>query len=311
MNCAEVNQKDMVDYLQLLGYQQKKINNNDYWYLSPLRNEKEASFKINRIKNTWYDYGMGKGGRLVDFGTLYFNCSVADLLNRLSPFQNDLSLSFHQQNLPNYFSQVSIVKAGEKKEPADDAKIIVLEAKPLAEKSLLEYLQKRKIPLPIANRFCREVDFLLYGKKQTVIGFQNNAGGYELRGPHFKGSSSPKAISFFDHGKEKLTVFEGFFNYLSYQTINQQETAQLTNFLVLNSLSFFQKEKERMENHRQINLYLDNDPAGTKCTQQALEWSQKFIDHSHLYKPQKDLNEYLQQKQAPKQKQTQHLGRRL
>ena len=36
----------------------KKINNNDYWYLSPLRNEKEASFKINRSKNTWYDHGI-------------------------------------------------------------------------------------------------------------------------------------------------------------------------------------------------------------------------------------------------------------
>ena len=115
MNCAEANQKDMVEYLQSLGYQPKKINNNDYWYLSPLRTEKEASFKINRSKNTWYDHGIGKGGRLVDFGTLYFNCSVTDLLHRLSEFQNTPSLSFHQQNSPNNFSQIANVSAGEKK----------------------------------------------------------------------------------------------------------------------------------------------------------------------------------------------------
>lgn len=311
MNCAEANQKDMVDYLQSLGYQPKKVSNNDYWYLSPFRTEKDASFKINRSKNIWYDHGIGKGGRLVDFGTLYFNCSVADLLSRLSPFQNKSSLYFHQQNSHNNFSQVSIVKAGEKKEQTDDAKIIVLEARPMAEKKLLDYLQKRNIPTKIAERCCREVDFLLYGKKRTVIGFQNNAGGYELRGPHFKGSSSPKDTSFFDNGKENLTVFEGFFNYLSYQTIHQRQTTQLTNFLVLNSLSFFKKEKERMENHQQINLYLDNDAAGIKYTQQALEWSEKFIDQSQLYKQYKDLNEYLKQKQAPIQKQSVHLRKRF
>jgi len=293
MNCAAANQKDMVDYLQTLGYQPQKINNNDYWYLSPFRTEKEASFKINRNKNCWYDHGFGRGGRLVDFGTLYFNCSIADLLKRLSQSPNGPSLSFHQQHSPNTFSKGFIGKAGEKKDPTEDAKIIVLEAKPLAEKTLLHYLQKRNIPVKSAQRFCREVTFLLYGKKRTVIGFQNNAGGYELRGPHFKGASSPKDSSFFDYGKDQLTVFEGFFNYLSYLTICQQEIKTLTNFLVLNSLSFFQKEKERMETHQQIHLYLDNDPAGIKCAQLALQWSQKFIDHSHFYKQHKDLNEMI------------------
>jgi len=83
-----------------------------------------------------------------------------------------------------------------KKETFNDSKIIVLETRSLTEKSLLDYQQKRCIPVHIANRFCMEVDFLLYGRKQTVIGFQNNAGGFELRGPYFKGNGSPKATSF-------------------------------------------------------------------------------------------------------------------
>jgi hypothetical protein len=223
----------------------------------------------------------------VDFGTLYFNCSVADLLHPLSDFKNASTLSFHQQNSPNNFSEVSNASAGEKKEPAEDAKIIVTATRQLEEKALLDYLQKRSIPPHIADRFCREVDFLLYGKKNTVIGFQNNAGGFELRGPYFKGSSSPKETSFFDNGKGMLDVFEGFFNYLSYQTMYLQKIPVLTNFLVFNSLAFFEKEKERMENHQQINLYLDNDTAGKKYTQQALEWSKKFVDQSDLYKEHK------------------------
>lgn len=111
----------------------------------------------------------------------------------------------------------------------------------LADKPLLDYLHKRKIPQDIASRFCREVDFHLYGKKQTVIGFQNYAGGYELRSQNFKDSSSPKDITFIDKGSKSLAVFEGFFNYLSYRTMKHKIGEPLTNFLVLNSLSFFEK----------------------------------------------------------------------
>jgi DNA primase len=46
MNCEQANQIDLVDYLHSLGYEPSKIRREDYWYLSPLRNEKEASFKI-------------------------------------------------------------------------------------------------------------------------------------------------------------------------------------------------------------------------------------------------------------------------
>jgi hypothetical protein len=140
----------------------------------------------------------------------------------------------------------------------------------LAEISLLKYLEKRHIPLPIAEKFCKEIDFLLYGKTRTVIGFRNNAGGYELRSNNFKGSSSPKEVTFFDHNKERLNVFKGFFNFLSHQTMNKDKIQPLTNFLVLNSLSFFLKERERMEQHQQIHLFLDRDSAAKKFTQQAM-----------------------------------------
>ena len=36
----------MIDYLSKLGYQPAKIKNNDYWYLSPLREERTPSFKV-------------------------------------------------------------------------------------------------------------------------------------------------------------------------------------------------------------------------------------------------------------------------
>ncbi len=58
--CEQVNQMDMVEYLEKLGFHPTKIIHNDYWFLSPLREEKTASFKINRNKNEynrpWHSY---------------------------------------------------------------------------------------------------------------------------------------------------------------------------------------------------------------------------------------------------------------
>jgi len=149
-------------------------------------------------------------------------------------------------------------------------------------------------PLNIADRFCREVDFLLYGKKHTVIGFPNKSGGYELRNEHFKGSSAPKDITFLDNRTEGIVVFEGFFSFLSFQTINKNLQAPLTNCLVLNSLSFFEKSRPLMAKYHKIHLLLDRDTAGRNYTTQALRWNpDKYIDRSEFYERRKDLNEWL------------------
>ena len=77
MKCEEGNKLDLVEYLFSLGFTPTKISGNNYWYISPLRHEKEASFKIDRHKNAWYDHGAGKGGTVVDFVMQYFNCDLS------------------------------------------------------------------------------------------------------------------------------------------------------------------------------------------------------------------------------------------
>src|SRR6478735_9663934 len=91
----EVKNTDIVDYLATLGFKPSKISRNDYWFISPFRDEKTASFKVNRALNRWYDFGEGRGGNLIDFGILYFNCTVSDFLKQL-PFtsvQNEARVS--------------------------------------------------------------------------------------------------------------------------------------------------------------------------------------------------------------------------
>lgn len=288
-----VNQLDLVDFLAGLGHSPQKVRNNDYWYLSPLRQEKTPSFKVDRRKNVWYDHGTGKGGNLVDFGTLYFNCNIADFLKRLAGYQPTTDFSFHPPIQTSNQQLAPASLAGEKKEDSS-GKIVVLDALSLRSPVLVQYLETRCIPVEIASRFCKEVDFLLYGKKHTAIGFQNNAGGYELRSGSFKGSSAPKDITFLDNGRDQVAVFEGFFSFLSFHTINQNQQAPLSNCLVLNSLAFLERSRPLMEQHKQVHLVLDRDTAGKKHTSQALEWDkEKYIDHSNFYHPHKDLNDWL------------------
>ena len=47
----EARQLDILDYLYKLGHHPQKIRNDDYWYLSPLREKSEASFKFDRKLN--------------------------------------------------------------------------------------------------------------------------------------------------------------------------------------------------------------------------------------------------------------------
>jgi hypothetical protein len=205
MLCKKANQIDLVDYLNRLGHYPQKIRGNDYWYLSPLRQEKTASFKVTRKLNLWYDHGNGKGRTLVDFGILYFDCSVKDLLTRLKG-EKELIVSFQPP---------SSLPAVEKKETVEaGSKIKIISSQVISNPDLINYLQQRKIPLTAAEEFCQEVCFELYDKKQLAIGFKNDSGGYELRNQNFKGSSSPKEPKIIcEEGAKNLAVFEGFFDW--------------------------------------------------------------------------------------------------
>jgi len=305
--CRQAKQIDLVDYLSSLGYHPQKIRGNDYWYLSPLRQERTASFKVNRKLNRWYDHGTGKGGNLVDFGILYHNASVKELLDRLQ----------HHQANPFSFRQPFIQE--QKQSPEPIGKIQVISSKKITNQGLLEYLEQRKILLDIANKFCSEVCFELYNKKQLAIGFKNESGGYELRSQHFKGSSAPKEpVLFKIVGSNNVAVFEGFFDFLSFQTLQKTSpqhlpglTGMQSDFLILNSLSFFENQRQTMEQYRSIHLLLDRDRSGMETMALASQWSAKYKDQSQIYKNYKDLNEWLVKLEGLQIKQSQRRGMRL
>src|SRR5690606_12703515 len=187
----EIRDMDLVNYLASLGHEPQRIRGNDFWYHSPLRQERVPSFKVNRRMNRWYDFGLGQGGNLIDFAILHQDCSVGELL---ASFARPCATSVMQK-----------LKRQKQSFPADH-KLEVSRNVSLRSDSLLDYLRQRRISVHIADLYCREIHYRIGDKQFFSIGFPNRSGGFELRNAFFKGSSSPKDISVFSGLSEKLLV---------------------------------------------------------------------------------------------------------
>ena len=280
MTIEQAKQLDMVDYLSRQGFQPAKISGYSYWYHSPLHDEKTPSFKVNRKMNRWFDFADGKGGNLVDLGILLHRCSVSDFLRKLdSPA---IVLNQSKPIIP---------------QPQQDNKdntISILSIHSISSYPLQKYLHSRRINMEIADKYLKEVRYQIGDKTYYALGFKNDAGGYELRNASFKGGSSPKDSTFIDNGAKDVAVFEGFFNFLSYKNMYYNQQEPLRNYLVLNSTSFFEKSRTKMQEHQRVHLFLDNDKTGQKYTEQALTLSkEKFQDERRLYQGYDDLNHWL------------------
>ena len=128
---------------------------------------------------------------------------------------------------------------------------------------------------------------------QIIPGFRNDRGGYELSSPTgFKGCFPPKDIKTFRSGSDSCLVFEGFWDFLSYLTIQKVEKSK-HDAVVLNSVANVEKAMSFLKKHKEIYTYLDNDDAGRKATELIKLSCSSVIDRSGQYAGFNDLNDYL------------------
>lgn len=278
LTLAKIKEFDMVDYLFELGFKPINIRNVDHWYLSPFRNERTASFKVNRQLNRWYDHGIGLGGNLVDFAIMFYQCTVREVVKIFSDYQ-----SFHQPAL-HAIPRASTVSR---------RVIEILSAGALNSRPLMRYISSRCIPGEIAATYCQQVHYKVRQRQYFAVGLRNDSGGYELRNSFAKVASSPKDITTIKNGASVVCVFEGMFDFLSYKTLTAQSATGPEDHVILNSLSFFDRSRSILESYDQINLYLDRDAAGFRCCSAAKAISEKYNDASILYEGFKDLNDWL------------------
>ena len=284
MNINDIKQIKLHDFLAAIGCKPVKQYGVNLMYLSPLRAEKHASFKVNTEINQWYDFGIGRGGNIIALAELLYNSS-------------DVSYLIHQieRNAPSSVSgSLPTVKPITPQNSFEHLQVL-----PITHPALIKYLEERCIDIETARTVCKELHFDTRGKHYFGICFPNIAGGYEIRNPFFKGGITPKDISLFhnEESKQSCFVFEGFIDFLSFMMLRRKENGGLKrqDYLVLNSVSNVKKALEPLSHYENIQCFLDNDEAGRNAyLQLSKELGKPVTDASTLYNGYKDLNEYLQ-----------------
>ncbi len=275
----EIKSIPLATFLSQLGHSPVKTQGNRLWYKSPLRQEHTASFKVQTDINCWYDFGIGKGGNIIDLAAeIYHSNDLRYLMDRIArcvsvpSSQTVASFSPQRHSAPS-FTDIEIV--------------------PLRHHALVAYLQERGIPAQIAAAHCKQIHYSCRGKRYYAVGFANESGGYEMRSKYFKGSIAPKDISLRrirDGPTNDVAVFEGFIDYLSALILG---IIQETDAIILNSVSNVGKAIQYLRDYSTIHCYLDNDNAGKSAFAAISAECDNVIDCSTLYSQFNDLNEFL------------------
>ena len=280
----EIKSIPLADFLSKLGHEPTSRKGTRLWYKSPLRQEHTPSFKVDTALNCWYDFGLGKGGNIIDLATEIYRSTDLHYLKRC--IANSCPVS----------SVPTVASTFVQRHSAPGMESI--EVVPLEHRALVGYLQQRGIPAHIAKANCQEAHYSVKGKSYFAVAFSNVSGGYELRNKYFKGCQGPKDISYLPWSRDgpstECAVFEGFIDYLSALTldiINENDA------VVLNSVVNVNKAIPYLQDYNVINCYLDNDTAGQSALSELTAiYGSTVIDRSSLYSGFNDLNDFLCQR---------------
>ena len=278
MNIKQAKKIDIATYLQNSGSQGEQ-KGAFIWFLSPLRDERTASFSVDPYKNKWIDFGSCQSGDIIDLFRLLFNTDTAGALEKLSECKPE-----------NFTPHSLIIPPANEKEPG----ILLNRIRPIQSKALIDYLKLRKIPLSIGMMYAREVFYTVKDRQYFSIAFKNDKGGYELRNQNFKNCIAPKYYTLIPvPGSNVLNLFEGFLNLLS-SLVYYNLDALHENTIVLNSVSNLQSVIPLLPGYHKINSYLDNDQAGRDALEQVRNWNPNIKNKSKIiYEDYKDFNEFL------------------
>lgn len=295
MNAKQIKEKyTCLDYLKSLPGE-KKIRQMSTGYLTscPWRTDNNPSLTISQDGKGWKDMSTGERGNVIDLVMKTLNTRDLGVVCRafgdVTTYTNNSSLA----------TSKDIDQAKEDRSEAFTSFSVV----PLRSRGLYAYLASRRISTAIAQQFLQEAHYSFQqradGSYLYSLAYQNDKGGYELRGAPYQGnkkgsklSKSPKAIStHFTLQNVPVVVFEGFMDMLSFATMCG---GVKHNYLVLNSCALKDAAVEALKDYQgEISLCLDNDKAGRETTQEMLAALPQAKDLSYRYAPCKDINDYL------------------
>ena len=288
MTIEEIRDMPITTFMHKLGMKSTKKRGSEVWFHAPYRSDKTPSFCVNTEKNIFNDFGAGVGGDIFTLAGLMINSN--DFMAQARYIGEVTNNPVERSEPPKYESEPTMPQFTD------------VEVKPLIHPALLAYLRERGIPPDIATANCVEIHYKLHDKQYFAIGFPNECGGYEIRNKFFKGSIPPKAVSLIRNGSTTVNVYEGFMDFLSGLTLGYGRTEDN---LVLNSVANREKAYRHLDGYDQIKCWLDNDDAGKKSLEALQErYGEKVKDFSVVFRPCKDVNEYLQEQLKNNNQQT-------
>ena len=277
----EIKSIPLASFLSRLGHKPTARKGTRLWYKSPLRQEHTPSFKVETALNCWYDFGLGRGGNIIDLAAELYQS------NDLCYLMRCIADSYPVPSVPTVASSFAPRHSAPSMER--------FEVVSLEHRALVAYLQERGIPAHIAKANCKEAHYSFNGKPYFAVAFENVNNGWELRNRYFKGCRGRKDISYLPWARDdpatECAVFEGFIDYLSSLALGIISGADA---IILNSVVNVNKAVPYLKGYTSINCYLDNDTAGrTALTELTAIYGSTVIDRSILYSEFNDLNEYL------------------
>jgi hypothetical protein len=295
-----IKSTSIADFLRAQNVPSKRVGSS-LFFAAPYRNDPNPSLKVDERTNKWYDFGTRLGGDIIDLVKLTNN---TDFIGAVRVLQAQSGLHVVAPSAP-------LAPLPEPGTPG----ISILSVVAIYHKGITDYLHERNIDLNVAKKYCKQVNYRVGDKTFFALGLKNESGGYELRNKYFKGCTkkditiiNPRASEAGDGSK--CVVFEGFMDYLSYQTMRKRDVPRgwtehpNDSAVILNSVANVQKVKPYIEQQFAVAAYMDNDEAGQQATREIramVKSGHPVWDASVCYQKHKDLNEYLMSLPRPRQ----------
>ena len=303
----EKKQLHSISIIEIMAHYGKRLDHTrSGLYFSPFREELNPSFHLDEAKNTWYDYGTGEGGSLFDFVCKFAGCTKGEVYDWLASFRNMVPESEYK----------AVVAPIIEKSHHSSKIVIDSTSHKFTKHKLVEYAESRAVSKEVLERYCEEVIYHVDSvpdRQFYAIGFKNNSGGYVLRSSISKRCSSSDITTLSPDGQmtdtvasNKVLVFEGFMDFLSWITDVKQDTPQY-DCCILNSVTNLTKALTWITAHSHVAAFMDNDSAGQEAMQKIMESIPDtasadvcVYDMSKLYQGYNDLNEKLSGDSSPR-----------
>ena len=288
MNCSAAKNISIKAVLESFSFFPSKENSRTAFYFALDREEKTPSLSVDFIKNTAFDFGTGKSYDSISIVQAVKKCSVSDALKYLEQF----NFSFQKQNL----KLENLPKGYE-----------IIDVKEIQHPALIHYLKSRNVE--DQKKWVEEIHYRMNDKNYFGIGFKNDSGGYEIRNAYSKICLDKKDITSIKNDSKDVRIFEGFFDFLSFKKVENYLEKETSDYIILNSVSMIHKIKNEIGNYKNIELYFDNDEAGTRAVEIIKNDLKNAEDCRVLYSDFKDLNDWLLQNNPTEERQVKYRRR--